>query len=639
MERRLVTIVCADVASYSRLIGLDEEGTIARLKACRRTLLDPAIARHGGRTVKTMGDGLLVEFASPVEAVRCAAELQLAMVASESKVPEDRRIRFRIGINLGDVVAEDGDVLGDDVNIAARLQALAEVGGICVSRSVRDQIRDRLPVVFEDLGEQSVRNIARPVRCYRVHFDAYTVEASPEPTGRGRRLLPATVAVGLAVLGGTGLWFATDQGPANPGTVPVTASAPDFGAGAPGVARTAPRLSLVVLPFANLSGDPEQDYFADGLTEDLTTALSRIDGSFVIARNTAFTYKNKPMDVRQIGRDLGVRYVLEGSVRRSAELVRVNAQLIDAEAGAHLWSEQFDRTRTDLIEMQDGITAGIASALRVRLVDIESRRGQRERPNNPDAVDLAMRGWALIYASQTKDNNVAARRLFEQALTVEPQAVSALTGLGFTHIRDVLNRWTDAPADPLQKADELITQAIALMPDDAAAHQYRALLRRAQKRSQEAIAAAERAATLNRNLAVAYAEIGWNWALFGQPEKTEGYVQQGIRLSPRDPFLVYWLLYIGVAQLHQGQDQAALETFQRAIDADPGFPSSYGWLAAAYVFTGREAEAREPMERWLRAAPWMTLTRYKALEQSDHPAYMAQRPRIYAAWRKLGMPE
>jgi TolB-like protein/Tfp pilus assembly protein PilF len=416
-------------------------------------------------------------------------------------------------------------------------------------------------------------------------------------------------------------------------------TAPDLTRGAGGLTRTTPRLSLVVLPFANLSGDPEQEYFADGLTEDLTTDLSRLDGSFVIARNTAFTYKDKPVDVRQIGRDLGVRYLLEGSVRRSGDRVRVNAQLIDAETGAHLWTERFDRARADLIEMQNEITAGIASTLRVRLIDIESRRGQRERPDNPDATDLAMRGWALIYASQTRDNNVAARRLFEEALKADPQAVSALTGLGFTHIRDVLNRWTDAYGDHLQRADDLIGRSLALVPDNAATHQYKALLRRAQRRSEEAIAAAERAVSLNRNLAAAYTEMGWNYALLGQPEKTEGHVRQGMRLSPRDPFLVYWWLYIGVAQLHRGQDEVALGTFRRAIDADPGFPSSYGWLAAAYVFTGREAEAQEPMNVWLRAVPWMTLTRYKALEQSDHPAYLAQRPRIYAAWRKLGMPE
>jgi tetratricopeptide (TPR) repeat protein len=301
--------------------------------------------------------------------------------------------------------------------------------------------------------------------------------------------------------------------------------------------------------------------------------------------------------------------------------------------------DRFDHTRADLIQMQNEITAGIASTLRVRLVDIESRRSQRERPHNPDATDLAMRGWALVYASQTQDNNATARRLFEEALQVDPQAVSALTGLAFTHIRDVLNRWTDTPEEHLRKADELLARSLTLAPDNAATHQYKALLRRAQKRSDEAIAAAERAVSLNRNLAAAYTEIGWNYALLGQPEKTEGSVQQGIRLSPRDPFLVYWWLYIGVAQLHQGQDAAALDTFRRAVDADPGFPSSYGWLAAAYVFTGRETEAREPMERWLRAVPWMTLTRYKASEQSDHPAYVAQRPRIYAAWRKLGMPE
>jgi adenylate cyclase len=639
MERRLVTIVCADVAGYSRLIGLDEEGTIARLKTQRRALIEPTIARHGGRIVKTMGDGLLVEFASPVEAVRCAAEIQLAMAVRESDIPENRRIHFRIGINLGDVLVDEGDVLGNGVNIAARLQSLAEVGGICISRSVRDQVHDRLPVTFEDLGEQSVRNIARPVRCYRVRFDAYTAGAAPAATGGRRWPLPAAVAVGLIVLGGTSVLLVKDRNPAGPASAPLAAAGTEAADGFVGATRSAPRLSLVVLPFANLSGDPDQEYFADGLTEDLTTDLSRIDGSFVIARNTAFTYKNKPVDVRQVGRDLGVRYVLEGSVRRSGDLVRVNAQLVDAETGAHLWADRFDRVRADLIEMQNEITAGIASTLRVKLIDIESRRGQRERPGNPDATDLAMRGWALIYASQTQGNNAAARHLFEEALTVDPQAASALTGLGFTHLRDVLNRWTDAYGDHLQRADELVERAIALVPDNAQAYQYKALLRRAQRRSEEAIAAAERAVSLNRNLAGAYTEIGWNHALLGQPERTEPYVQQGIRLSPRDPFLVYWWLYIGVAQLHQGQDGAAVATFRRAIDADPGFPSSYGWLAAAYVFTGREAEAQEPMNVWLRAVPWMTLTRYKALEQSDHPAYLAQRPRIYAAWRKLGMPE
>jgi TolB-like protein/class 3 adenylate cyclase/Tfp pilus assembly protein PilF len=638
MERKLVTIVCADVAGYSRLIGLDEEGTIARLRSHRRVLIGPTIARHGGRIVKTMGDGLLVEFDSPVEAIRCAVEVQLGMADREAGIQEDRRIRFRIGINLGDVVVEDGDVLGDGVNVAARLQSLADTGGICVSRSVRDQVRDRVPVSFEDLGEQKVRNIARPIRCYRTRFDDYTAAACPEAAGWRRRLLPAALAAGLTLSAGIGLFVTRERDPAKPVAAPAAVTS-DIGDAVTGTARIAPRLSIVVLPFANLSNDPDQEYFADGLTEDLTTALSRIDGSFVIARNSAFTYKSKPTDARQIGRDLGVRYVLEGSVRRSGDQVRVNTQLIDAETGAHLWAERFDRVRADLLEMQNEITAGIASALRVRLIDVESRRGQRERPDNPDATDLAMRGWALIYASQTADNNAAARRRFEDALKVDPTTASALAGLGFTHVRDVLNRWTDAPEDHLRTADELIARALALRPDDAATHQYKALLRRAQRRSAEAIAAAERAMSLNRNLAAAYTEMGWNYALLGQPERTEGYVQQGIRLSPRDPFLVYWLLYIGVAQLHLQQDEAAVGTFRKAIEADPGFPSSYGWLAAAYLLTGREAEAQEPMQRWLRAVPWMTLTRYKALEQSEHPAYMAQRPRIYAAWLRLGMPD
>ena len=395
MERKLVTNVCADVAGYSRLIGLDEEGTIARLRTHRQTLIDPAIARHGGRIVKSMGDGLLVEFASPVEAVRCTAELQLAMVTRESVVPRDRRIQFRIGINLGDVVAEDGDVLGDSVNIAVRLQTLADVGGICVARSVRDQVRDRLSMSFEDLG--SIASAISPVRSGATGFSLTPTRRtrSPEPTSSRLWLLSAVVT-GLLLLGGAGIWFGMSQGVIGDGTAPVATAAPELAGGTVDTARIAPRLSLVVLPFANLSDDPDEEYFADGLTEDLTTDLSHIDGSFVIARNSAFTYKNKAVDIRQIGRDLGVRYVLEGSVRRSGDLVRVNAQLIDAETGAHLWVERLDRARADLIEMQNDITAGIASTLRVRLIDIESRRSQRERPNNPDATDLAMRGWTLL---------------------------------------------------------------------------------------------------------------------------------------------------------------------------------------------------------------------------------------------------
>ena len=327
--RRLTAILVADVAGYSRLMEADEEGTHERLKTHFEQQVNPKIAGHRGRIVKTAGDGLLAEFASVVDAMRCAAEIQRGMIDRDVQMPEERRIRFRIGINLGDVIAEGEDIFGDGVNVAARLEALAEPGGICCSSTVHDQIRDRLPYPFDDLGEQSVKNIARPLRVYAMGAGAVAA-------------LPVADTLGAEI-----------------GSISETSPAPVANSYTAG----APRLSIVVLPFTNLSKDPEQKYFADGITEDLTTDLSRIGGSFVIARNTAFTYEGKPVDARQVGRELGVRYLLEGSVRRSGDRVRVNAQLVDAETGAHLWAERFDRQIGDLFDLQNEITGRIASTV------------------------------------------------------------------------------------------------------------------------------------------------------------------------------------------------------------------------------------------------------------------------------------
>jgi TolB-like protein/class 3 adenylate cyclase len=339
--RRLAAILCADVAGYSRLMGADEEGTHGRLQAHLRELVDPKIGEHRGRIVKNTGDGFLAEFASVVDAVRCAAEVQRGMAEREPELPEERRIRFRIGINLGDVIAEEHDIFGDGVNVAARLEALTEPGGICISRTVRDHIRDKLPYPFEDMGEQSVKNIARPVRVYALRPEA--VAGPPAPSVPAAPLIPQPTV--------------------------------------------APRLSIVVLPFANLSNDPEQQYFADGITEDLTTDLSRLAGMVVISRNTAFTYQGKRVDTKQIGRELCVRYVLEGSVRRSGTQVRVNAQLIDAQTDAHLWADRFDADTSDLFVLQDEITNQIANALGVELIPAEAARPTK----NPDALDYSLR--------------------------------------------------------------------------------------------------------------------------------------------------------------------------------------------------------------------------------------------------------
>jgi adenylate cyclase len=369
VERRLAAIMAADVAGYSRLMGVDEEDTLRRLNAHRGQLVDPKVIEHGGRIVKTTGDGLLVP--SVVNAVRCAAEIQRAMVDRNSEMTEDRRITFRVGINLGDIIVEDDDIFGDGVNIAARLEALAEPGGICISGTVYDHIGDRLPYAFDDMGEQSVKNIARPVRAFAMSAAVVAATApvavqAPSDPDRPSRV--PRLAVGRRRTG--------------------RARQPSAGA----AASAAPRLSIVVLPFANLSSDPEQEYFVDAITDDLTTDLSRIVNSFVISRTTAFAYKGTPVDVRQIGRELGIRYVLEGSVRRLGEQVQVNVQLIDAGSGSHIWADRFDTDRTNLAKAQSEITGRLARALYVELVQAVSRRIEEDNPLNLDASDLVMRG-------------------------------------------------------------------------------------------------------------------------------------------------------------------------------------------------------------------------------------------------------
>jgi TolB-like protein/class 3 adenylate cyclase len=391
--RRLAAILAADVAGYSRLIEADEEGTLTQLRTIWAELLDPAIAAHNSRLVKTTGDGLLVEFASVVDALRCATEVQAGMAVRNAATGADKRIEFRIGIHQGDIVVEDGDIFGDGVNIAARLEGLTRPGGICVSARVQEDAVGKLALALEDLGEQSFKNISRSVRVFAIGSDAVASippNAAPTQPARARRLSSLLRPV---------MWWARPQ-PNVPTVAPPTASPPSPGdfARAP-----IPRLSFVLLPFHNLSRDPDREYFADGITDDLTTDLSRISGSFVIARNTAFTYKGKPVDVKQIGRDLGVRYVIEGSVRQSGERVQVNVQLIDAETGAHVWADRFDTDRTSLTEAQREITGRLDRTLNLELLRDVDRRIEQEKELSPDARDLVMRGWAPVASAAIHD--------------------------------------------------------------------------------------------------------------------------------------------------------------------------------------------------------------------------------------------
>jgi len=544
--RRLAAILAADVAGYSRLMGADEEGTHERLQAHHRELVDPKITEHFGRVVKTTGDGRLAEFPSVVDAVRCAVELQRAMIDREAGVSVDRRIKFRIGINLGDIIVEDEDIFGDGVNVAARLEALAEPGGICISRMVRDQIRDKLAYAFEDLGEQNVKNIARPVRVYALRSEART-----------------------------------DLPP------PITTPAPSVS-----LAMLAPRLSIVVLPFANLSNDPDQQYFADGITEDLTTDLSRIAGMFVISRNTAFTYQGKKIDTKQIGRELGVRYILEGSVRRSGSQVRVNAQLIDSETDAHLWAERFDYDASDLFVLQDEVTNRIAITLNLELIGAEAARPTE----HPVAFDYILRGRATGFRPNSRDVSADAISLYEHALALDPESVEAQTQLANTLVGRVIDLMSDSAAADLSRAEDLVRRALAAQPRHAKAHSVKGRLLRAQNRWDEAILEFETALALDRNQVWALHFLAQCKLLTGSLEEAIALEQQAIRLSPREPRSGWRYMVIGTVHLLQSRIDDAIVWLERARSDLPAAVDVRSRLAAAYALRGETERAAAELD-------------------------------------------
>jgi TolB-like protein/class 3 adenylate cyclase/Tfp pilus assembly protein PilF len=583
--RRLSAIVAADVAGYSRLMGLDETGT-ARILREHRVIADAVVAKHGGRIVKTTGDGLLIEFPSVVDAVECAVAVQTVMAERNEGVPQDRRMLFRIGINLGDILIEGDDILGDGVNVAARLEGIAEPGGIYISSSAYDQVRGKIDVEFTDLGEQSLKNIARPVRTYAV------------------------------MRNGLGL---NKQN----GAVPHTPSAP--------------RLSIVVLPFANIGGDPEQDYFADGVTESLTTDLSRIAGSFVIARNTAFTFKGKATDVKQVGRELNVRYVLEGSVQRGGNRLRVNVQLIDAETGNHLWAERFDKPVVDLFDMQDEIAAHVARQLDTALIAAEARRAAQS--SLPDSTDLYFQGMAWTNKGITPNHLAQAGGFFERALALDPNNVEALIGAAGVEITLAGAYTTDDRAARLATARAALTKAFSLAPGHALAHLFLGRLLIFSNHGHQAIAECERALALDRNLATAHAIIGMAKIFTGRSEETEAHVREALRLSPRDTFAFSWIATAGVAKLYLGDDEEAVAWLRRAIETNRNLPNAHFYLAAALANLGQLNEAQAAAVAGLAINPTYTINRFRAGSSSDNPTFLGQRERIYKGMQMAGVPE
>ena len=725
--RKLAAILVADVVGYRRLAGADEDRTLARLRGLRSDLIDPAGAAHHGRVVKRTGDGSIIEFRSVVHAVRCAIEIQNGLIERNAGVLDDRRIEFRVGIHVGDVVEEsDGDLMGDGVNIAARLERIAEPGGIVLSNAAYEQVRDRVRETFVDLGEKQLKNIARPVRAYDLTLNRH-VRASeftfgsfrlfpdqqllldgetPVPLGsRARELLTALVerpsvvvtkdellarvwpkqvvdesnlkfqvsvlrkALGDGQRGnrfitnvpGRGYCFVApvessyrklasparaepdapedisegvdslEAGFAAEGKPPRLESPPE---------KSAPsRLSLAVLPFANIGGDPEQEHFVDGVTESLTTDLSQMRGAFVIGRNTAFTYKGKAIDLKQTGRELNVRYILEGSVQRARARIRVNVQLIDAESGNHLWAERFDKPVADLFDMQDEIAAHLACQLNAQLVAAEARRAAQAP--NPDSMDLYFQGMAWFNKGRAPANIAQARKFFDRALAADPDNVDALVGSARADVvAGALSFVTDSAA-VLRAAEAKLTKALSWVPDHPPGHMILGALKMQTKRAAEGIAECEHALALDRNLVLARAAIGFGMILVGRAEEAEAHVAQAQRLSPHDTMAYFWMTLVGIANSCLGRWEQAVAWFRRSIEANRNYPEALFRLAAALAQLGRLDEARSAVRAGRELCPSFTISLAGAAwtAMSDDPTYLAQLQPLLDGMRKAGVPE
>jgi TolB-like protein/class 3 adenylate cyclase len=585
VERRLSAILAADVAGYSRLMHNDEEGTHARLTALLADPVRPTIAEYGGRVVKNTGDGFLAEFPSAVEAVRAAAQFQNRIQELTVGDKEDQRILFRVGINIGDVIAEPHDIFGDGVNIAARLESIAEPGGICISSSAYDQVLGKITVEFTDLGEQRLKNIARPMRAY------------------------AFVRRGVDVKNNNSILD------------PVSA----------------PHLSIVVLPFINIGGDPEQEYFVDGMTESLTTDLSRIAGSFVIARNTAFTFKGNALDVKQVGRELNVRYVLEGSAQRSGNRLRINVQLIDAETGTHLWSERFDKSIADLFDMQDEIVSRLANTLDAQLTEEEARRS--ERSLHPNSMDSFFQGRAWFNKGWTPEAMAQARSFFERALALDPGNVGAMVGMAGVDVVFGGAFLTDDRAAYLAAAERTVVKALSHSPNLALAHLILGGVQTSTNRVAQGIASFERALALDRNLADAHGQIGGAKYFLGRGAETEVHVKEALRLSPRDICAFRWLVMVGFAKLQLDADAEAVGWFLRSVEANRNYPLTHFGHAAALALLGSRDQAEAAVKAGLALDPTFTIRRFRDGASSDSPTFLAKRERVYQGMRMAGVPD
>jgi len=591
LERRLAAILAADVAGYSRLMGADEEGLLARLKAARKSLVDPTVAAHRGRIVKTTGDGMLVEFASAVDAARCAIEVQRGLAQQNAAVPEIRRLEYRIGIHVGDIIVDENDIFGDGVNIAARLEGIAEPGGVCISDDAQRQIRGKVDTVFEDMGPQNLKNIAEPMRAWRLRENVSRSGAGPiEPP------VESTQALTL----------------------------PD-------------KPSIAVLPFENMSGDPEQEYFADGMVEEIITALSRFKSLFVIARNSSFTFKGKAVDIKDVGRRLGVRYVLEGSVRKAAGKVRITGQLIDAVTGAHIWADRFERDLKDVFALQDEVTVAVVSAIRPKLLQAEIELATRRRSENLTAYDFSLRARQQSYL-MTREGVAEALRLSRRALELDPRSgfVAALAGMG--HTMSVLSGYSADPQFDRQEAVRLHRLALSIDDNDPEILAMACLISAFMIGDREnEMEMADRAVALNPNSSNAWNSRGWVYKMAGLQEEAVRSLERAIRMSPIDPLLHRALVGIALAFIELRRFDEAIVAGKKAQRQNPFYPAAYRCLASAFAHLGRDAEAREAAARMFEVDPAFTtisawIARAPGLGQSRMKLFLE-------GLRKAGVPE
>ncbi len=616
-ERHLAAILAADVAGYSRLTSADEEGTLARIRALRSELIDPAISANRGRIANTAGDSILVEFGSVVNAARAAVDVQRAMRTRNADVMPEKRIEFRVGIHLGDVVEEsDGDLMGDGVNIAARLEGIAKPGGICLSSTAFEHIQGKVDAAVADLGERNLKNIAKPVRVYALDVGEAAQSKPIKPTAPMHSLI-FVLGAGIVALIVIGVWYFL--GANRPSTITSNA---------PATRGEAAHLSIVVLPFTNLSGDPSQDYFADGITENLTTDLSRVRNSFVIARNTAFTFKSKNIDAKEISKELGVRYVLEGSVQRDQNRVRVNAQLIDGDTGAHLWANRFEEDVADLFKLQDQVVARLANTLGHELIKAEAEKSIRSQ--NPDAIDLTMRGTALLWPPLTKDKNVTGRAWFEEALRLDPNYSAALAGDATTYVTQYIywrNSETDYDAKILGQAD----RAITLDPNNILAYSAKSYYMLVTSRPNDAFRAADAGLSIDPNSAVLHATRSIVETYLRRFEQAKSDVEQAMRLSPHDPALSQWHSYMAEAELGLGHFDAAIDESNKAIDGGYRVFYTYLNLAAAHAFKGDMVQAKTALSEARRLNPELSIKWLVEHKPVLQPAF--------DGLRKAGLPE